>query len=100
MVDYEIFSNFMRKKKLAAVVPASMTFSLLLHVSGIYQLTTEVAIGFGIFVLVSLISAALLKNKFVTVDVIGIQCPKCKKPMHSTFLRCEICNTETKLGDD
>lgn len=96
----DIISSFMRKKKLAAIAPSIMTFLLLLHVAGINEIPTTVAIGFSIFVLANLILAALLKNKFVTRDVIDILCPKCKKPMHTTFLRCDICGTETKLGEE
>jgi len=95
----DLIAGFMRKKKLAAIVPSIMTFLLLLHVAGINELSTTVAIIFSIFVLVSLISAALLRNKFVTHDVVDVLCPKCKKPMHTSFLKCDVCDTETRMGD-
>jgi len=96
----EIFESFMRKKKLAAVVPSIMTFLLLLHVAEINELSTTVAIIFSIFVLISLISAAFLRNKLVTRDVVDVLCPKCKKPMRTSFLKCDNCDTETKMGND
>ena len=100
MDESELISNFLRQKKLAAIVPSIMMFFLLLHVLGIIELTESMAIGFGIFVLASLIAAALVRNKFVTVEVVSVLCPKCKKPMHSKILKCEICGTETKIGDE
>lgn len=100
MESSDIIAGFMRKKKLAAIVPSIMTFLLLLHVAEINELPTTLAIVFSIFILANLILAALLKNKFVTHDVIDILCPKCKKPMHTTFLICDICGTETKMGEE
>ena len=100
MDEADIVSKFLRQKKLAAIVPSIMTFLLLLHVAGIHELSEGTAIGFSVFVLASLIAAALLRNKFVTVDAVGILCPKCKKPMHSKILKCEICGTETKIGEE
>lgn len=99
MDESELVSNFLRQKKLAAIVPSILMFFLLLHISGVNELPEGTAIGFGIFVLASLIAAALVRNKFITVEVVSILCPKCKKPMHSKILKCEICGTETKIGD-
>lgn len=100
MESSDIITGFMRKKKLAAIAPSISTFLLLLHVAEINELSITIAVILSIFVLSNLILAALLKNKFVTHEVIDILCPKCKKPMHTTFLRCDICGTETKLGEE
>ncbi len=100
MDESDIVSKFLRQKKLAAIVPSIVTFLLLLHVAGVNVLSQGTAIGFTTFVLISLIAAALLRNKFVTVEAIGILCPKCKKPMHSKILKCEICGTEIKMGEE
>lgn len=99
MDESELVSNFLRQKKLAAIMPSILMFLLVLHVSTVIELPGGAAIGFAIFILASLIAAALVRNKFVTVDAVSILCPKCKKPMHSKILKCEICGTETKIGD-
>ena len=100
MDESELISKFLRQKKIAAIVPSILMFLLVLHISGMTTLPEGTALVFGIFVLASLVAAALVRNRFVTVESVSIVCPKCKKPMHSKILKCEICGTETTIGNE